>query len=270
MANPNWFSEQADFALDKSAHGLVDKAGGDLSTLHRAARHHNWLQSDKPVQNWTQLPHNDALSECKSNCWVNSIIKGEASEMLVTHRRVPWLGDPDLIHRVLNEQNDEEALLKIAIILHRNLDADKMLWLGEQEELDLIQQFDSDGLHILLTSLGLWHFGAVPGNDDGAILRITYRLDPGVPLYKPDWRHGYPNFYFACAKHFPKYGMTRDLVSGNLKCKEWIAKVSDIDPYRHIISAKCVIPSTKHNYYEPDQAYWDTLSAEICGKTGAP
>lgn len=267
MTLPHWFTDGADFTGDSDAYvALANGDDADPGALHRAGRHYNWLQSPEPVRSWTRLAHNEAKQACHAHCWSGLSAPTFSSAGQVTHRRVQWIRDPELSRRILDERDNPDTLRKAAVRLHRALadhNPEGILWLGDQEELDRRHAFEPEGVQTLLAVLGLWHFGDVSADDSGAVLRIVYRLDAAIPRFKPDWRHGYPNFYFACATDTGESGMTRDLASGHLACKEWVVKLSDIDPHRHIVAARCVIPGAACNHSEPPNVYWQTLTEEI-------
>lgn len=275
-AFPAWFAEPPDFAADRQA---FDKAyGGDDSAgvLHRAARHSNWKQSTPIVQTWTQADHVAATQHCNTNLWdgvAPLTMVSERNAEFVFHRPVRWLPD-SLKTQCLNAMNDPAVLRKVAIQFHAGLPltgptSPRAVWLGSITQADNIGPFDPSQIHTVIAAFGLWHFGGLPPDDSGAVLRIVYRLSPEVPLFKPDWRHGYPGFYFAYVPSAPTSGLTRDLRSGQLRCKEWLARATDIDPYRDIVSASCVVPAAMHNHYELPPAYWSGLAQEIKDSPGA-
>ena len=207
--------------------GLVDAA-----FVHRAARHHNWRRSDTTVQTWTQQVHRDAQRECRTECWdgIRAVI-GPQNVEFVTHKRVQYLNDPALRARILGSMGDSEGLRRAAIEWHKDLRdtyPNGTLWLGERAEVDAARSFDANSLHAIVAELGLWHFGELNADDSSVVLRLTYRLEDDVQLYKPDWRHGYPYFYFATVPAVIDHGFTRELSTGNLQRKEWIAKISEI------------------------------------------
>lgn len=269
MTYPVWYRENVNFNGDREAYqelGRVSQLTPGL--LHRAARYYNHAQSSPKVQAWTKLDHESAEQACMENRWSDAIVCKAKIPLHANHRELKtWLARyRDLLKPVLAERDNPITLRKVARNLHQaivDFDPGSLIWLGDQKELDGIARFDADGVQSLLAALGLWHFGEVSAGDGGAILRITYRLNGSVPLFKPDWRHGYPAFYFACTPGLPESGKTRDLQAGTLKCKEWVAKMSDINPNDHIVGAECVFPAQSRNHYELSKTYIATLAAEI-------
>ena len=275
-AYPAWFAEVPDAAQDQNAYASVCAGSAGAETLHRAARQHNWHQSANEVQIWLQPTHASAKQNCETYRWTNlapltAVV--ERNSEFVTHRVVRWINDPALKDQCLKARADPAVLRRVAIQVHANASTNRAgapsaLWLGSAPEADGVAPFDSTRVHGLISAFGLWHFGELPPDDFGAVLRIVYRLRPNVPLFKPDWRHGYPGFYFACAPSATGSGLTRELQSGQLRCKEWIVRATDIDPYRDIVSASCVVPSALHNHYELPPAYWNGLADEIQSANG--
>ena len=277
---PDWNSD-FDFAVDQTHHGLVCSGTVSRETVHRAARHHNWKQSSPDVRAWTQTPKAEALSQCISNRWQLLAQASRPARMeLVTHVAIQHLRDQDLKRRILRDMNDASLLKQAAQEWHRQSVASRAehsLWVGERAEIDAVTATASgieEPLHAVVAALGLWHFGELPASKDGAVLRVVYRVDADVDLYKPDWRHGFPHFYFACAGVHLNAGRTRSLSTGQLHCQEWIAKLDSLDARRHLSEAQCVIPQTQHCHYDLQALYWQNLATEIrhdaAGTTGTP
>ena len=276
---PAWYAEVPQIAQDQAAYATACTGSADAEVLHRAARQHHWHQSAAAVQAWTGAPHSEATTNCETHRWTDLAPLAAVSERdfeLVTHRVVSWIPDPALKDQCLKGKHDPAVLRKVAIQVHASATAagagvPQDLWLGSAPQADGVAAFDSGHMHSVVSVFGLWHFGELPPDDSGAVLRIVYRLGPDVPLFKPDWRHGYPGFYFACAPTVTGSGLARDLQTGELRCKEWIARATDIDPYRDIVSASCVVPAALHNHHELPPAYWNVLAHEIqSANRGAP
>ena len=276
---PTWFAELPDAAQEQAAYASACTGSTDVGTLHRAARQHNWHQSAPAVQAWTEATLAEAKTHCESHRWTDLAPLTAVSERdfeLVTHRVVGWIRDPALKGQCLKAKTDPDVLRKLAIQVHDSAKFTKTglpnaLWLGSVPQANGVAAFDADHMHRVVSAFGLWHFGELPPDDAGAVLRIVYRLGSNVPLFKPDWRHGYPGFYFSCAPTVMGSGLARDLQSGELRCKEWIARATDIDPYRDIVSASCVVPAASYNHYELPPAYWNMLAKEIQNANeGAP
>lgn len=271
---PDWFSSNADFELDKSAYAQVCQGATTPAPLHRAARHHHWHQSNESVRGMTSLPSGDAKTKCKLSRWQGIVISNTGTRAgLVTHLRVAYQSDEHwkkLVHK--NAQSADDLRL-LAIAWHQrpqSLTERKTLWLTEQIEIDSGSVFDSDSLHRIVAKLGLWHFGEMSNDRDSAVLRIHYRLDNSVPLYKPDWRHAYDAFYFATTPGVEDHGLTRDLQTGDLVCKEWITGIDQLDPARHIVAAQYVVPSTTHCHYDLAPSYWTNVREEVLRIAGVP
>jgi hypothetical protein len=184
---------------------------------------------------------------------------------LVTHVALSRM-DTDLRQRVLRDQNDTNLLTQAARAWHRDLSAKsphRAVWIGARSEIDVVAAASPTPVHAVVAALGLWHFGALNAGPDGAVLRVVYRVDEAVPLYKPDWRHGYPYFYFASAAEHSDAGRTRSLTTGQLHCKEWLAKLDSLDAQAHLTEAKCLLPDSLHNHYDLQPLYWQTLATEI-------
>jgi len=150
---------------------------------------------------------------------------------------------------------------------------EKPLWLGNKDQLEARHSWRAESLHDLLADLGLWHFGSVPANVDGAVLRLVYEVDDQVPLFKPDWRHAYPNFYWVAAPSDHAHGLARDLRTGQCHCHEWVTKLGELDPLAHLVEVQCLMPVASRNHYEAPDAYWQALQAEIvadAARRGAP
>lgn len=270
-AYPAWFAEVPDAVADQAAYATACTGSVDANVVHRAARRHHWHQSSSAVQAWAGAAYADATKNCETQRWTALTPLAGVSERsfeFVTHRPVRWLPDPVLKSQCLTARADPDVLRKVAIQVHTSATAastgrPKALWLGSAPQGDAVATFDSDHMHDIVSAFGLWHFGELPADEFGAILRIVYRLEPSVPLFKPDWRHGYPGFYFACAPTVPGSGLARELQTGQLRCKEWIARATDIDPHRAIVSASCVLPTTAHNHHELPATYWNAVAQEI-------
>lgn len=273
---PAWFAEVPDGTQDQAAYAMACTGSADAEVLHRAARHHHWHQSAAAVQAWTGASHSEAATSCETHRWFDLTPLAAVSERdfeLVTHRVVRWIRDPALKDQCLKARTDPDVLRKVAIQVHASATATgvgtpRALWLGSAPQADGVAAFDSNHMHGVVSAFGLWHFGELPPDEFGAVLRIVYRLGPNVPLFKPDWRHGYPGFYFACARTVMGSGLARDLQTGELRCKEWIARATDIDPYSDIVSASCVLPAALRNHYELPPVYWEVLAREIQGTNG--
>lgn len=269
VSYPAWYRENVDLSEDQAAYqGVSSRSTSAPEQLHCAARYYNHTQSSSQVQAWTGLDSASATQACSVHRWTGSKLCTVTAALHSNHRQLRiWLARyRDVIKPMLAEPDDPVTLLKAAKNLHRaivDFDPESLVWLGDEEELNSIARFDADEVQALMSALGLWHFGEVAAGPEGAILRIRYRLDGSVPLYKPDWRHGYPGFYFACAPHVHGSGQTRDLQTGTLKCKEWVAKMSEIDPNTHIVGAECVLPAKSCNHYDLSAAYIATLAGEM-------
>lgn len=275
-AYPAWYAEVPHTTYDQAAHTSVCDGSADAKVVYRAARQHHWHQSAAAIQAWTAAPHAVATTNCETHRWTDLAPLAAVTERdfeLVTHRVVRWISDPALKDQCLRARTDPDVLRKVAIQVHASAtgtgaSVPKALWLGSAPQADGVAAFNSDHVHGVVSAFGLWHFGELPPDDSGAVLRIVYRLRPDVPLFKPDWRHGYPGFYFACAPTVTGSGLARELQSGELRCKEWIARTTDIDPYRDIVSASCVVPTALHNHHELPPAYWNVLAHEIQSANG--
>jgi hypothetical protein len=178
--------------------------------------------------------------------------------------------DSELKKRILRDRNDAAGLKQAAQALHRQLvtvTPGRCLWIGERVEVDSVaaaaKANAAEPLHAVVAALGLWHFGDLPASSDGAVLRVVYRVEQDLALYKPDWRHGFPVFYFACASAHQDAGRTRSLTSGQLQCKEWIAMIDALDPRLHLSEAHCLIPQTHQCHHDLPDLYWQNLAAEI-------
>lgn len=280
MMAPGWDSD-CDFAVDQTHHALVSSGTVSEEAVHRASRHHNWMQSSKEIRAWTQAATSEALILCAGKRWQLLARAPQQPLMeLVTHVALRHLRDEDLRKRILRDRNDAGLLKQAAREWHRQSLAvrpEHSLWLGERAEADAVSTATAavaEPLHAVIAALGLWHFGELPASQDGAVLRVVYRIDDDVPLFKPDWRHGFPHFYFACAGMYLEAGRTRSLATGQLQCKEWIAKLDSLDARRHLSEAHCVIPQTRHCHYDLPALYWQNLASEITqsasGTKGTP
>jgi len=265
MMSPSWHTDCV-FSDDQAHHDMVCRGSTDEGSVHRASRHHNWRQSNTTVQAWTSAPLSDAQRYCADERWqgLSAVVRPGKME-IVTHVALSRMDD-DLRQRVLRDQRDAGLLKQAARAWHRALSAkspDRVVWIGSRAEIDAVASAGSASLHTVVAALGLWHFGAMPAGSDGAVLRVVYRVDEEVPLYKPDWRHGYPNFYFASASGHLDAGRTRNLTTGTLHCKEWLAKLNTLDAQAHLTEAECLVPDSWHNHYDLAPLYWQTLAAEI-------
>jgi len=265
MTLPPWANDPPDHTEDATAYNVVEATTTDETVLHRACRHHNWQQSQTKVQTWTALQPKESKEKCAEEFWSDMTALGTDAEKLVTtHCRVHYLRE-DIKQGLLQAANPE-ALKRVVQELHSQWQAKAKpaLWLAAHDELNQRYPFDSDHLHELVAALGLWHFGIVPGNSaSGSVLRVTYRLPQEVELYKPDWRHGYPNFYFAVCPKEALHGLTRSLEDGELKCKEWIVPLEKIDAEKYIDSVSLVHPEAEQNHYNLPDKYWRAVAAEI-------
>jgi len=266
MTPPNWNSTCV-FADDQESHKLVCQGNVSEHSVHRAARHHNWQQSNGAVQTWTRAAEADAIKQCRAAHWQGLAGVARPRQMeLVTHVALSRM-DPDLRQRVLRDQSDSSLLIQAARAWHRDLSArspERAVWIGARTEIDSVAAASSrTPVHAVVAALGMWHLGALPAGFDGAVLRVVYRVDEAVLLYKPDWRHGFPNFYFASAAAHTEAGRTRSLTTGQLQCKEWLAKIDTLDAQAHLADAECLVPDTLHNHYDLSPLYWQTIAAEI-------
>lgn len=267
---PVWYEDSPDWAEDKNAHDEVTHRNlFDAQSLHRAVRHHNWLQEDFPVRGWTSQPHKQSQSLCWQETWTNlSPVPSNGTRQLVTHRLVASLKNVDLEKLVLDNRNDPGELLIAARQWHQresSLSSPKAIWLGDRSDVESKVPFVTANLHNTVSILGLWHFGYLPADREGAVIRLVYEVGDDVPLYKPDWRHGYANFYWASVSSIPEHGMTRDLSTGTLQCKEWVARLDQLDARKHLKAAQCLVPEAAHSHYDLTDAFWHQLKLDICG-----
>ena len=261
-----WYVDP-DFDGDQTAHSEVCVGASDPAQAHRAIRHHHWRQSPTTVQGWTQGPRQDAQARCGEHRW-DSLhpIKPVDGMHLVTHVALSNLGSSELRKRILAGRHDKDLVKLAATAWHQEFSAKRpgwAMWFGERDDVDAGQAWGPTTLHAVVAALGLWHFGELAANEDGAVMRVTYRVDDKVELRKPDWRHGFPNFYFACAAGIPDAGRTRNLRNGELRCKEWIVSIDSLQPKDHLLDAECIIPDTDHCHYDLAPTYWESLAAEI-------
>jgi hypothetical protein len=270
---PMWYEDSPDWTTDKSAHDdVVNRKEQDARRLHRAVRHHNWRQDIAAVQEWTRHAHGVSRKLCWSEAWTGlSPVSPRGPLQLVTHRLLVQLNDADLERQVLANLNDPHQLLLLARRWHQGLSTARpqgAIWLGDKVEVESRVPFEPDRLHDTLSVLGLWHFGLLPAAHAGAVFRLVYEVDNDVPLYKPDWRHGYANFYWASVPKIDSHGLARDLATGTLQCKEWVAKIDQLDARKHLKSAQCLVPNTAHCHYDLPEPFWSTLAHEIQGAPG--
>lgn len=265
---PNWFDEPHDWVRDQQAWQAIKVPSPQLEQrqLHRAARHQNWHQAPSTVKTWTGQNQANASAQCQQNFWRDiAPVASPPARRFVTHRKFQTM--PDEVKQKLSGHLQNTAYLLTCLrdwhVKERNDKPNKPLWLGSKEQLDSHYPLESKNLHRLLAALGLWHFGAVPAGQDGAVLRLEYEIDDQVPLFKPDWRHGYPAFYWSAASTTYPHGLTRDLSTGQPNCQEWVTALSELDPLLHLVDVQCVLPAEAHNHYELPATYWAALQAEI-------
>lgn len=271
---PVWYEDSPDWATDKSAHDkVVSGEDADAHRLHRAARHHNWLHDSPQVQAWTNLTHRDSQPLCWREAWTNlTPVPPIGTHQLVTHRLVASLKDADLERHVRENLNNPHELLMVARQWHQresSHSSPKPIWLGDKLDVESKVPFEPARLHDTASMLGLWHFGYMPADRDGAVIRLVYEVNDDVPLYKPDWRHGYANFYWASVPSVPDHGLARDLSTGTLQCKEWVARLDQLDARKHLKAAQCLVPLTAHSHYDVPEAFWTTLKRDIRIAAGA-
>ena len=264
MSVPPWLDDRPDHGIDAVAYDSVTAMTTDPAVLHRACRHHNWQQSREEVRAWTALPLEASEEMCTQEFWIGMVPADGHAQGLVTLCRVAFL--PASVRQGIFQATNDVALKKAVQELHDQWRDKRKLavWLADVDELGARHAFDADHLHDVIAVLGLWHFGEVQGNrESGAVLRITYQLPEDVPLYKPDWRHGFPNFYFAVAPTGTPHGLTRSLADGRLSCKEWIVPLEQVDAEQHIIEVNWVHPPTIRDHYQLPVDYWQTVAEEI-------
>lgn len=271
---PVWYEDSPDWAADKSAHEEV--LNGDVSDarrLHRAARHHNWSQDCPSVQRWTNLSHGDSQQLCWREAWTGlTPVPPVGVHQLVTHRLVASLKDADLEKQVLENLHDPRELLMAARQWHQRESSHpspRAIWLGDKLDVESKVPFEANRLHDTASILGLWHFGYMPADRTVAVIRLVYEVDDDVPLYKPDWRHGYANFYWASVPSIASHGLARELATGTLQCKEWVARLDQLDARKHLKAAQCLVPLTPHSHYDVSDAFWSTLKMDIRKAAGA-
>ena len=274
IAHPDWYSGNSDFDSDQAAHVQVCNGASEATHVHRAARHHHWRQSDQVVRGLTGLPRAEAAAKCQTSSWTDLVASAvNRRDALVTHLKVANAGGSSWRKNVHENANNAERLRDLAILWHiesTQKGSGRALWLGHERDVNANAPFDADNLHRVIAALGLWHYGEMAADTDGAVLRISYTLDETVQLFKPDWRHAFDAFYFATTPGVAGHGLTRNLQTGDLQCKEWVAPIDKVDPKVHLLSARYMVPSSLHDHYELTSSYWSKVRSEILANRGGP
>ena len=270
IGKPTWFDEVPDWKADKEAWNSIraKTASADPQNLHRAIRHHNWREAQPPeVQHWINCAmHDISVMNCRKQYWFNLKPISKSNIRFVSHRYIFTLKNLKIKKNILQNHNDRKKLLTYAQEWDRTIienDHIAACWLCPKDTIEKIASFDQKNIHTIIASLGLFHFGQVPSGADGAVLRVEYELDADMPLYKPDWRHGYPNFYWATPPQELNHGMTRNLLDGKRICPELIIPFEKLEPQKHLVAAQCVFPKEPYNHYDLPDRYWKQLQSEI-------
>ena len=254
-----------DATADEAAYRQLAPTVGNEAALCRAARHHNWAQSDADVQQWTRSDEASSKSLCRSNIWANARPTAQGSVRYVNHIRRSWL-DPRVQQDMDACLHDAARLRELFIHQHTVWTADhrkrNLFWLAELAEVDKRASFAPTTVAAVAQALGLYHMGVLGTEATAGIVRLTYEFSPQFDLFKPDWRHGYPEFYFAVAPAALPHGLARSLVDGRLDCREWVIPLREVEA-ENLVDVSYQISATEFDASDLPVTYWSGLRAEI-------
>jgi hypothetical protein len=264
---PAWFDPAPNWQLDQTAYeSLGNGAGASAHTLHRAVRHHHWHNALNTVQHWTRR----AWGNSEENKYQDDLF-WHALSLTVVRKRMRLVNHllvkriDGRLQELIRSPSVDQALILREIrkwqnqVLRRN--PKRPIWVTDKAQVDARSPFSGGGLHALIAALGLWHFGEMNAGVAYAVLRLEYEVDEQVVLFKPDWRHGHPNFYWAQAPHNTDHGLARDLQTGQQICKEWVAPLEQLS--NRLVTAEFVVPVLAHNHHELPVAYWHQVETDI-------
>ncbi|MBN8506428.1 MAG: hypothetical protein J0L58_18330 [Burkholderiales bacterium] len=269
-ADPDWLSKQ-DAVADERAWIEVCSDGSLRSPerVCRAARHHNWRTAPEQVQGCKVSETTFKARDIAGN-WTNTATTSlPTQKRFVTHALVKWSDDTSTVQQVLQFLKDplsmpRDFLTQVARDFHQyNVSNSKPLWLAEEDEMKTVVHVGSTDWLERVCALGLFHFLPISEVPKDAVLAFVYQLEPGQVMHQPDWRHGYPGFYFAAQPSGLGHGFTRDLRDGQLKAKEWVVPPGQIDPRRHLVHVDVARVGTPMKKDKLPSQYWQVLGDEI-------
>lgn len=270
VTNPSWLSEQ-DAAADEAAwrHVCADTTFRSPESVCRAARHHNWRHAPIQAQGCTYSKA-AAASRKPLEDWINTCASPLAAERrFVTHTLLRWHPDPSTLRWFRQYRQNPDAMPEdfrrnaaLAFVRHR-IENTRPLWLADEAEMENLAPLATSDWLERVASLGLFGFLPITTEPDDAILAIVFSLRAGQVLHQPDWRHGYPSFYFAAQPQGKGHGLTRDLRNGQLVAKEWVLAAVELEDPTQLKHAQVGYVKTAMQRDSLPALYWQALGDDI-------